>query len=140
MSEPLKVSDPSQKWKILIGLVVVGLLLFGVLSLRESKSKLGGVEFYTLSSSISTTTLVTISNNVVTQIFANEPGAQMRCISNATGTVPVYLAYGTSTGLAAGKGDLLNPTSTLRLVGDSLWRGGIWGIASVTTTLALCQL
>ena len=140
MSEPsLKVSDPSQKWKILLGVLGIAVLVFFLVR-GEKSNKLGGVEFYTLSSSISTTTLVTLNQNTITQVFGVEPGAQMRCITNATGTVSVFLAYGTSTGLNVGKGDLLNPTSTLRLVGDSLWRGGIWGFASVTTSLALCQL
>lgn len=141
MSEPIKVSDPSQKWKILMGLVIIGILIFGVSGLKSGK-RLGGVEYETLSPAVATSTRYVLANSVVARIMGSQPAAQFRCFSNASGTIPVYLGFGTSTGLGVGTGFLLKASSTVWFSdqGGDLYRGDIYGVAEATTTVSLCQL
>ena len=130
----------SKPLKIILGVVIIAILVFFVVR-GDSKNKLGGVEFYAINGNlVATSTIKQLVNNSITQVFSVEPAAQFRCLGNASGSAPIFLAFGTSTGLGLGKGFPLQPSSTEYFFGDSLWRGGIWAWSEATATVSLCQL
>lgn len=142
--EPLQVSDWSQKYKILLYLLGLVLLIVGYRDLRDVL--VGPTQLGAGGNSISGTPVQTVassSNILVTStlrlVLANQSAAQLRCFGNASGSTPIYLGFGTSTGLMVGTGFPLMPSSSVTFAGDELDTGDIYAIAAVATNLSMCQ-
>ena len=133
MSEPLKVTDSSQKYKILLGIAVFALLL--VLIIREDKGILGAVDIEPNLTGTSTVVSVTSTSQGVR--FALRSQAIVRQFQN-TGVADIFLDFGTSTNLTAGgRGAfLLQGSSTIIMSIDAgtLHRGDVYASSSGTET------
>lgn len=141
----IRVSDPSQKWKILLGVVVVFLLIVVIADTKELR--LGEIDLYVVDSpadtAVATSTYVLVTSTV-RLVLDTQSAAQFRCFGNASGTTPIYLGFGTSTGLTVGEGFPLQPSSTVWFSNQNgdLWKGPVYGITDVAAGvgLSVCQL
>ena len=134
MSEPLKVSDPSQKWKILLALVVSVAVVFLLVRIDGKKGGglLGGGEIGLSADTTSTISTLGVSSTVTGIARGSE---QWFC---NTGTNVAYVALGTiaTTSLEHPRG-LLVPTSTQPCIGPLHWFGTTTAVTKTGTTTLL---
>ena len=138
MSEPLKVSDPSQVVKIVLGVVfgIVIVVLLVVVSKKQG-SVLGGNGPIEPSLSLGLNTSSTVTNiATTTPILAARTQTRKRtCYNNG----PFRIIIGaTSTGLADGNGFLLAASGTITWDGDGLYTGDIFGRGPAGTSTFSC--
>jgi len=133
MTEPIKVVDKYQPWKV--GLIIVfgvAILALGYGIFNQGEQKLGD---FLVGPKMGTNSTVVVTSTAKL-LFTVPSGAEFWSVSNV-GPTDVYLS-GTSTALAANYGLWLKASSTQIFSGGSLWKGPVWGIGTtVTTTLSV---
>src|SRR3990167_2857727 len=126
--------------KIILGILVliVVILIVNTNYFRPPIYNLG-VSSFQGTIGVTSSTNVTVTSTA-RQVLGIESAAQFRCYSNASGTEPIYLSFGTSTGASPGRGFAIQPSTTVWFSGDDLWAGAVWASAGSGTNLSMCQL
>jgi len=141
MNELQKVSDPSQKWKMAMG--VVGLVLLALIALNVGGgSGLLGAEFRP---DVNSTTSIAQVNTTATLVFVARSQASVRILENFATSGSMYIVFGTSTSIDQSLGGIILKSSTTITMTDEnglLHRGDIYARLSrivPTSTLRLTQ-
>ena len=146
MTEPLKVTDGSQKWKIGILLAFgVAVMVGGYFGIRTIDQNLGAE---IPSSVVEGCTTVTVSTTTSTLVLAANSGAYLRSWANY-GSAAAYLGFGTTTGLSSTSpagypipavSSTLQAPDVWTVENGKLYTGKIYGISPGTAVLNICDL